>query len=437
MGQGYKIINDFLNVKKCVINVTTNWQDSCEINCNETHASDKVTAENLYPDSFVNEEYSFPDMLKEPVDASKTYGFIKMQALSDSTLLISSANANADFIYLSLRIPEYFNMDIRARELEIIVRNKFQGDFLIASESGSVTIDKMRGNNINIDSGTSIVKVRKLLEGNANIIGSEINAKMINGDFVNINSRSGIEVEAMYAKSARIACHKDGNISIGLLQGSIETLTAGRGSTTISNIDGSFNVNSQDGDVNLQINKLDLSLSSSATALRGNLTAKVNPEVAVNLVCESTCPQTSRSVLTISSDTYMPYFDTVHGDDFLTQCKDAKVAEWLSSLPASSGQRKVGRLIGKSSSQHRNPHSSTQRSSLSGKINLQGAEQQSLRTFQRRDVNGESSDGNGSDIQDNVHLSFKASGNVCVESLSWMEAIRRKYGFLDSETSQQ
>eukprot|EP01035_Chromulina_nebulosa_P026072 gene26072-34084_t len=347
-----------------------------------------------------------------------------MQVLSDSTLLISAADINADFIYLSLKIPEYFNMSVQAKELEIIVRNKFQGDFSITSESGSVTIDKMRGSDINIDAGSSLVKVRKLLEGNANIIGSDITAKMINGDRIRIDSRSGIDIEAMYSKSASVACHRDGNISIGLLQGNIEAVTAGRGNTIISNIDGSFNVISQDGDVSLQINKLDQSLSSSASALRGNLTAKVNPDVAVNVLCESTSPQTSRSVLTISSDTYVPYLDTVSGG---AQCEDAKIVEWITTLPATLGQRKVGRLTGKSSPRLRNPHFSSQRSSVSGKINLQGAEEQSLRTFQRGDVNGEFRDGDGGEFHEDedVHLNLKASGNVCVESLSWMEAIRR------------
>jgi hypothetical protein len=193
---------------------------------------------------------------------------------------------------------------------------------------------------------------------------------------------------------------------------------------------------SQDGDVSLQINKLDQSLSSSASALRGNLTAKVNPDVAVNVLCESTSPQTSRSVLTISSDTYVPYLDTVSGG---AQCEDAKIVEWISTLPTTLGQRKVGRLTGKSSPRLRNPHFSSQRSSVSGKINLQGAEEQSLRTFQRGDVNGEFRDGDGGEFHEDedVHLNLKASGNVCVESLSWMEAIRRKYGFLDSASSRK
>lgn len=423
-------------MKKCVITVTTNWQDHCEINCG---GSGVLSEDKWHFDSFVNEECSFSQMLNESVETSRAYGIIKMQALTDSTLLISAADTNADFIYLSLKIPEYFNMDVRARELELIVRNKFQGDFSISSESGSVTIDKMRGSEINIDAGLSLVKVRKLLEGNANIIGSDIIAKMINGDCVKIDSRSGVDIEAMYSKSASVSCHRDGNIGIGLLQGNIEAVMAGRGNTTISNIDGSFNVISQDGDVSLQINKLDLSISSSASALRGNLTAKVNPDVAVNLLCESTSPQTGRSVLTISSDTYVPYLDTVSGCDNLAQCEDAKAVEWISTLPTSLGQRKVGRLTGKSSSRQRNPHFSSQRSSVSGKINLQGAEEQSLRTFQRGDVNVEFSDGDGDgrEIQEDVHLALQASGNVCVESLSWMEAIRRKYGFLDNSTSSQ
>ena len=116
-------------MKKCVINVTTNWQDHCEINCGISNTSGVLTEEKLHCDSFDNEEFSFSQMLNESVEASRSYGTIKMQVLSDSTLLISAADTNADFIYLSLKIPENFNMSFQARELEIIVRNKFQGDF--------------------------------------------------------------------------------------------------------------------------------------------------------------------------------------------------------------------------------------------------------------------------------------------------------------------
>ena len=420
LGQGCRIIANLQEVRKCTINITTGWQDHCDIFCSyDTYPRSEC---NWHTDPYPFEPLSMSDIQSRSND-SFVQGVIRFSASSDRVLNIFPIDSSAESIYISVKVPEYFDFEITANELDLIVRNKFQGNFSVHNDSGTIVIDKMRGSNITIDSGSSHVSVRKLLEGNCTISAGQLGAKMINGDLVSINTvNGGVDIEAMYAKTASVVCNSDGNINIGLLQGAISTETKGHGSTTVSNIDGSFDILAQEGEVKLQINKLDLSSPSSAVAVKGNISAKIDGEVAATLLCETTTGSSSgRKTLSIASDSYVSYVNTFDYENPVNSKNIPPKAQWIAALPAPlTGHRLAGRLTGPTAGKVR--HSGGGAAS-SGKISTASAEEQSLRTFEKKRL--DSSD------RENIDIQLRARGSVRVETLSWMEVIRRKYGFTE------
>lgn len=152
------------------------------------------------------------------------------------------------------------------------------GDLIVIVKEGDVTIDKVRGENINIKNDQGDIKIVKLLEATKAVIQSRsLMAKMINGEFVDINTNDNISIEAMYAKLSNLSsvC---GGVLVDHMKGKLFA-KAEVGDISINGIDGSFEVLALKGRVELQINKLFNNCLSKAISINKNVRTRIDPEV--------------------------------------------------------------------------------------------------------------------------------------------------------------
>lgn len=112
----------------------------------------------------------------------------------------ASESAQED-MYILATVPELINITLIGDNVDLTLKNKIHGDLNIQTLCGNITIDKIRGSNINIETAKGNVTVNKLMEGNVTIESQKLNAKMLNGDIVELKCTESIDIEAMYAKS--------------------------------------------------------------------------------------------------------------------------------------------------------------------------------------------------------------------------------------------
>lgn len=95
------------------IHITTAWID---------HVSLISTPENLH-------------IAKNPIDNTATL----------------SAPDHERFISLDVVVPEYFNLDVSAGNLELTLSKKLMGNLIVRCDSGSINLDKVKGENISLE----------------------------------------------------------------------------------------------------------------------------------------------------------------------------------------------------------------------------------------------------------------------------------------------
>lgn len=127
-----------------------------------------------------------------------------------------------------------------------------------------------------------------------------LQAKMINGNHIDISTEDGILIEAMYAVNSMLKSNK--SISIGLLRGFTQAMSS-TGDISVSGIDGSIHLLAHKGRIDLQINKLAMKSNSIVDATKGNIYAKLDPKLLARLSCQCDQYSTRRSVI-IVSDTF-------------------------------------------------------------------------------------------------------------------------------------
>lgn len=335
---------------------------------------------------------------RDHVEIDNNDNIIVLHDKDNNTLNINNSNNNNDNNKnMNIRIPEVFNLVLQCNNAYIKLCNKIHGDVAIKINNGSIILDKVRGSNINLFAGDGNITVTKLLEGNILLDANKLNAKMINGDIIDINVIDTIDIEAMYAKKSFLKANND--TTIGIIHGQTK-VTSQAGNVKVGGLDGSFDIVTNNGNINLQINKLQL--TSEALASNGHISVSVDPEVVTDVYLKSLTSKVS-----IISDAV----------DF----------QPLKSPAASSSSEAMtimeGRLTGKSRAPKRPTFN--RGTSSSGKINLDGADSQSMLTIMSDD------DGSSSSSKSDSSIKFTASGDITLETLSWIEAIRRRHGLSD------
>jgi len=371
-----------VDVHDAHVEIVTAWQDHCEV---ESHGPPVTVLEDTVSNTLTVTDVNFR-------------GGVPTQPC-----------------HVTVTVPEMFNCEVHGRAVNLRVRNKLLGDFYVKCEEGSsITVDKMRGMNLVFDAADADVTVRTLLEGNVAMVCKSLDAKMVNGETVRVDSDGRVSVEAMYAEDATMRCRGNGGggVRIGLMRGSLDVECA-VGDVSVHGIDGCFRVAALSGHVTLGINKINAQ-AGQATATAGNIHATVDPEMVAALTCKS-LQHGDRDPITIVSDAFLRHND-------VASTADAAVADAVAAGPGTA-VTVHGLLTGESLAPKR--AASRGRGATSGKIDLRGAEDQSLQSLASGGAHGDAATADNS--APILHLS--ASGSVRVETLSWVEAIRRKHGF--------
>jgi hypothetical protein len=318
------------------------------------------------------------------------------------------SQTDGDKIGIDVVTPQSINLFVRAHEMDLSVSNKLEGDVNISCKRGSVSLEKIRGMNVTIDVGHASLQSSKLIEGESVSINAyDFSGKMVNGAKIDISLLESMKVQAMYIEEhANIAVER--NIDIGLFNGT-GTIRSKQGNVNVRNIDGHFDISSGKGNVSLQVNKMDSSeIPNQATAHKGNLQVAIDPEIIAAVDCANTSTA-SRAIVTIVSDSFEEFSEMK--PSFLETSKGS------SSAPERSARRIQGRLTGQSSGTKRPPLDTANGASRSGKIDLDNVNQ----------LNETMNLGRKTGSEDSFDLVLTAFGHIRMETLSWIEAIRRKH----------
>ncbi|KAJ1435876.1 hypothetical protein B484DRAFT_417014 [Ochromonadaceae sp. CCMP2298] len=400
--QGGKLNLELLDLPYCRVDITSRWQDHCDL-------------------SYEDGDYS----LRFHEDAD----------LGSLTVTATGTGGPRRESAIEIFVPEYLDISIDGNELDLRMKSKIQGDMAVSCTSGSVVVDKLRGEVIALQCGEADLTVRKLIEGNSFLRCRSLSAKMINGDLVNIEA-THVSVEAIYGADTTISASDD--VTVGLSRGAIQAHSR-QGNVSLSGVDGACLAVADRGTVRLQVNKL---LGRCvAQANEGHIIATLDPEMEGSLECMSETMGLTRATSTVVSDAFELLPSELEPGEEIA-CPRPGVWE---------GGTIRGRLTGKSASVKRPTFQEAGRSG-SGKINLEGAEAQQLdepvsypssnssgtdatSSTGTTSATGASAGDQGGEVQE-FDISLSAYGNIRVETMSWIQVIRSKYGFEDKVGAQ-
>jgi hypothetical protein len=118
------------------------------------------------------------------------------------------------------------------------------------------------------------IHVKKVLEGNIDLQCLQLQAQMINGDYVLIQAKKSVSAAAMYAARCRILTQEN-DLKINLFRGELAATIMG--SISLKAVDGGMQVTSQAGDIHVQCNRL--TVNSQLNSLIGQVHCQLDAEV--------------------------------------------------------------------------------------------------------------------------------------------------------------
>ena len=408
--------------------ITSAWQDHIDVKRYDTGRYEiKVDSE--------EQELSLTSSDKTNLLKGITGAYSNTSNVSDNNVGIIPTEAVRDEGYIEIVTPTSINLCIRACERSILklkIVNKVEGDLTVTCADGNVSVDKARGTNIYLQCGKAPIISKDLIEGESvQITGGLLQAKKIHGNKLDIKSDSTIGVSSMYCNGlARLTA--DSMVTLGLCNGPL-TIHSRNGNVSVANIDGWFDVRAERGNINLQVNKLRRSTLGSASRQQnslttigckaitndGSLAVSLDPEAQASVSARCTSPA-GRAMVTINSETFQSFDQS----ELLrtSSTTDANVKE---EHPERYLRR--GYLTGQITA------ANVQRTSGSGKIDLNSAHSQALFTTANHPKSIESSTRLKPSLseveQKGFDLELTAHGHVRLETISWMEVIKRKHGF--------
>ena len=321
---------------------------------------------------------------------SKSHCDVKFEEnVVDNLLVISDSEQNTlqqSKIDIAVTCPELCNITINARQLSLNVRNKLHGDVNVTCAGGTISLDKIRGHKLNFNCGNTDIVIHKLIEGNINVQRCKnFNSKLVNGDIINVECTERIKVGAVYSKNATF-CSKssieiDSTHGVCKLQNSNEDIK-------VNSLDGSCDILSESGNIFIHINKIDHNSNSTLVSKKGNTNVNIDAAVNTKFLLKSKAKE-----LKIISNLFL---HELMDDNYV-------VGYHLQDLADKNSNDKG-----------------------SGKINLSSAYKQSLYTF----INDSVKDGKNITSSIASSISINSYGSIQLETISWMDNIKKKYGLI-------
>jgi hypothetical protein len=171
------------------INITSAWQSNCLI----------LSDSNLGP--YIKRSY---------FQSSLTTAF---------TIIGADLAMKADST-IDVTVPENCDIDLRGNLISVRLINKVHGNLTIISGSESqVHLDKCRGDHIQIQAGTIVIK--ECLEGNPILQCKSLRGKLINANLFEVQAER-LNLEALYARHAKLTIRDDATMHV--LRGSCEVV---------------------------------------------------------------------------------------------------------------------------------------------------------------------------------------------------------------------
>jgi hypothetical protein len=159
VGQGCTLLIDLSCAREAVLHISSAWQDHCYVSCSEN---------------------------VQVVENDGTMGIVKSE--------------KQDAVEVHATVPEIINLVIRAQNLKMVTKNKLAGDLFLSCNSGSVCLDKIRGDRLDLNLGEAALEITRVLEGNASIASGSVKAKMVNGDNLRFDVLGRVDLGSVYSK---------------------------------------------------------------------------------------------------------------------------------------------------------------------------------------------------------------------------------------------
>lgn len=282
---------------------------------------------------------------------------------------------------LTSYIPENIDIIVVASNLRLSLKNKIQGDLNVSCASGDVRIEKIRSEKIVLDCPDADVRVDKVLEGkDVAVTAKTFSGTKLHVDQTELTIKETVDISALYCRLTSV--NSGGSITIGSIHGDAQIRNTS-GDVSLSGLQGAYEVSALKGDILMQINSL-LGDGVKAEADAGNLCLVVNPEVraAVHL--------RGGEGVVVSSRVFVR-------DEIASSDNDIK--GYLSEVLITNPTEKIA---------------NSKRPLTSGKVSVQDAKIQAMQGYQAS--------------QSAACIVGVASGSIKMETVSWMDALRKKHG---------
>jgi hypothetical protein len=358
-------------------------------------------------------------------------------------------------VSLEARVPEKVNFSCHLEQGGTIqIDKKLEGDVDLSTTDGDILLNKIRGYQISLQAPKGTIYASDLLEAQRLSLssGGRVRAKRIHGSQldVHVNQISTLETQIMDTDDEGAAI----DISSLYVSGSGETnLVAQSSSSTSSSIrcksnhghvnakanhridmggvNGSFDVASTEGEAHVHIDSLSSESISIATCKKMLfLTLDRKLESDLRLVCGESVQELGRSVLLEDDEELIRQGLQQHEGGPLLPI--AVVTSAFTEKALSGGEAPLTNLSyaqGHVDNQSLEPDSrfEQQQHGGGGKIRLEGAANQALHGFARKEDSGDDS------IVERPLVVGASEERIAVESLSWLGAIARRYGLEESD----
>ena len=177
-----------------------------------------------------------------------------------------------DSFKLEINLPEHSNFSflntIEDLHTNIKVPRKLEGDVTLETSKGDIEINKLRGENIHVETEDGELSVSSVIEGSQFLMGNNVKAKRLMGKSVHVETcydpyymdnntatsvpenptKGNIDIDALYGGSYHLMGSYFGNINVGTVQGAMKIISYNN--VNVRGVDGNIEVTTS-GEVNV------------------------------------------------------------------------------------------------------------------------------------------------------------------------------------------
>lgn len=208
-GSSYLVSCPFTAIVKNGVKIPYYHDGLLKVDFSETDSLVKLTVVNTWRDDCE---------LLDSTATSNGLCFSSDEVSKSTTLLLptgeeaSVSSSDDSVIGITLSIPEYCNLQVKGKKMELIQEKKLQGNVDVDIQKGNIFVNKVRGHTVRLNAWEGNVTVKTSIEGNVEVTGKTVNIKMMNVDSLNLHALK-LHVEAIYSKAAEIVTYGDAEIN--------------------------------------------------------------------------------------------------------------------------------------------------------------------------------------------------------------------------------